>query len=44
MAFKSSAQSRLDWLIPKRIVMRDAQTYCAILLDDNNRGPLAPAV
>ena len=22
---------------PKRIVMRDAQTYCAILLDDNNR-------
>jgi predicted type IV restriction endonuclease len=22
---------------PKRIVMRDAQSYCAILLDDNNR-------
>jgi len=25
---------------PKRIFMRDAQTYCAILLDDNNRKPL----
>lgn len=25
---------------PKRIVMRDAQTYCAILLDDNNRKPI----
>jgi hypothetical protein len=25
---------------PKRIVMRDAQTYCAILLDDNNRKPV----
>ena len=25
---------------PRRIVMRDAQTYCAILLDDNNRRPL----
>lgn len=25
---------------PKRITMRDAQTYCAILLDDNNRKPL----
>ena len=25
---------------PKRIVMRDAQTYCAVLLDDNNRQPL----
>jgi hypothetical protein len=24
----------------KRIVLRDAQTYCAILLDDNNRKPL----
>ena len=24
----------------KRIVMRDAQTYCAILLDDNNRKPV----
>lgn len=28
-------------LIPtKRIVMRDAQSYCAILLDDNNRKPI----
>lgn len=25
----------------KRITMRDAQTYCAIFLDDNNRRPLA---
>lgn len=25
---------------PKRIVMRDAQTYCAVLLDDNNRKPI----
>ena len=24
----------------KRITMRDAQTYCAILLDDNNRKPI----
>jgi predicted type IV restriction endonuclease len=24
----------------KRIVMRDAQTYCSILLDDNNRRPI----
>lgn len=26
---------------PKRIVMRDAKSYCAILLDDNNRRTLA---
>lgn len=25
---------------PKRVVMRDAQSYCAILLDDNNRKPI----
>jgi predicted type IV restriction endonuclease len=25
---------------PKRITMRDAQSYCAILLDDNNRKPI----
>ncbi len=25
---------------PKRIVMRDALSYCAILLDDNNRKPI----
>lgn len=25
---------------PKRIFMRDAQTYCAIILDDNNRKPI----
>lgn len=26
---------------PKRVVMRDAKSYCAILLDDNNRRTLA---
>lgn len=25
---------------PKRVVMRDAKSYCAILLDDNNRRPI----
>ncbi|MFN3684671.1 MAG: type I restriction endonuclease [Fimbriimonadaceae bacterium] len=25
---------------PKRVVMRDAESYCAILLDDNNRKPI----
>jgi hypothetical protein len=25
---------------PRRIVMRDAQSYCAILFDDNNRKPI----
>ena len=25
---------------PKRVVSRDAQSYCAILLDDNNRKPI----
>jgi hypothetical protein len=25
---------------PRRIVMRDAKSYCAILLDDNNRKPI----
>lgn len=29
---------------PARIVMRDAKTYCAILLDDNNRKPLCRLV
>lgn len=27
-------------VLPKRIVMRDSQSYCAILLDDNNRKPI----
>jgi hypothetical protein len=26
---------------PNRIVMRDAKSYCAILLDDNNRKTIA---
>jgi hypothetical protein len=26
---------------PRRIAMRDAKSYCAILLDDNNRKPIA---
>jgi hypothetical protein len=25
---------------PKRVAMRDQQSYCGILLDDNNRRPL----
>lgn len=25
---------------PERVVMRDAKSYCAILLDDNNRKPI----
>jgi hypothetical protein len=25
---------------PKRVVMRDTQSYCGILLDDNNRKPI----
>jgi hypothetical protein len=29
-----------DIIPPKRIYMRDAQSYCAILLDDNNRKPI----
>lgn len=29
-----------DTVNPKRIVMRDALSYCAILLDDNNRKPV----
>ncbi len=30
-----------DSVAPARIAMRDAKTYCAILLDNNNRKPLA---
>lgn len=31
----------LRGIVPtKRVVMRDAQTYCAVLLDDNNRKPI----
>ncbi|MDP1557718.1 MAG: type I restriction endonuclease [Nitrosomonas sp.] len=29
-----------DVVSPRRIKMRDAQSYCAILLDDNNRKPI----
>ncbi len=29
-----------DVVNPRRITMRDAQSYCAILLDDNNRKPI----
>lgn len=29
-----------DIVVSKRIVMRDAQSYCAVLLDDNNRKPI----
>ena len=29
-----------DVVAPRRVTMRDAQSYCAILLDDNNRKPI----
>lgn len=29
-----------DIVSPRRVFMRDAQSYCAILLDDNNRKPI----
>lgn len=29
-----------DLVNPRQVVMRDAQSYCAILLDDNNRKPI----
>ncbi|WP_164736432.1 type I restriction endonuclease [Rhizobium vallis] len=30
-----------DTISPKRVVMRDQKTYCGILIDNNNRKPLA---
>ncbi len=36
-AVKSILRSKFD---PKRFVMRDAQSYCSVLLDDNNRKPI----
>lgn len=30
-----------DTVSPKRVVMRDAKSYCAVLIDNNNRKPLA---
>ncbi|WP_438749572.1 type I restriction endonuclease [Pararhizobium sp. O133] len=29
-----------DTISPKRVVMRDAKSYCAVLIDNNNRKPL----
>lgn len=29
-----------DIMDPRRVAMRDAQSYCAVLLDDNNRKPI----
>jgi hypothetical protein len=29
-----------DVVAPRRVTMRDAQSYCAVLLDDNNRKPI----
>lgn len=29
-----------QWVEPRRVVMRDAKSYCAVLLDDNNRKPI----
>ncbi|MBB5041900.1 type I restriction endonuclease [Shinella fusca] len=30
-----------DTISPKRVAMRDAKSYCAVLIDNNNRRPLA---
>lgn len=30
-----------DTISPKRVVMRDQKSYCGILVDNNNRKPLA---
>ncbi|MDP2284951.1 MAG: type I restriction endonuclease [Pseudohongiella sp.] len=36
-----AVRAMLRGVVPsKRIVMRDAQSYCAVLLDDNNRKPI----
>lgn len=39
-AFHSIKALLRDIVSPRRIFMRDAQSYCAILLDDNNRKPI----
>lgn len=39
-AFHSVRAILREIVLPKRVVMRDAQSYCAILLDDNNRKPI----
>lgn len=36
-AVKSILRTKID---SKRIVLRDAQSYCSVLLDDNNRKPI----
>lgn len=40
-AFHSIRAILRDVIPAKRVFMRDAQSYCAILLDDNNRRPIA---
>ncbi|MBK0381200.1 type I restriction endonuclease [Mucilaginibacter segetis] len=37
LIIKSILSEKID---PKRVDLRDAQSYCAILLDDNNRKPI----
>ena len=39
-AFHAVRAMLRETISPKRIVIRDAQSYCAILLDDNNRKPI----
>lgn len=39
-AFHTLRSILREVITPKRIVMRDSQSYCAILLDDNNRKPI----
>lgn len=39
-AFHSVRAILRDTVSPRRVFIRDAQSYCAILLDDNNRKPI----
>ena len=39
-AFHSIRALLRDTVSPRRVFIRDAQSYCAILLDDNNRKPI----
>lgn len=39
-AFRIIRAIAAEFIDPVRIVMRDAKSYCAVLLDDNNRRPI----
>lgn len=40
MAYLTIKSILAEVVSPQRVVLRDAQSYCAILLDDNNRKPI----